>query len=94
MSTDDAEYPLCEDEYLAQIQDEYREKTGHELPDHVLENYQTFFLLGPSVNEVNRAFKAGRKAEQSWKGNNRESRKEPLINITINWPFGGDDDDG
>ncbi|WP_435067708.1 hypothetical protein [Haloplanus sp. C73] len=89
MLTDEAEHPFSEEEYLNEIQKEYREKTGQELPDHVLENYVTFFSLGPGPEALREAFKNGQRVARGQ--NNTRQRTAPLIDITINWPFGGND---
>jgi len=53
---------IDKDEALEEMQEQYREETGEHLPDHVLENYDEFFSLGPTVDDMQGAFERGRKA--------------------------------
>jgi len=51
---------IDKDEALEQMKEQYRQETGKELPDHVLENYDEFFNLGPTVDDVREAMETGR----------------------------------
>ncbi|WP_251342419.1 hypothetical protein [Haloplanus halophilus] len=96
MSTDEFDLPFDEEEMLEGIQEEYLEETGHELPDHVLENYQTFFALGPSAEDIRRVYRNAEKAREGRRGapdDECTEKSQPLISITINLPFGGNDVD-
>jgi hypothetical protein len=53
------------DEVREQIRNQYREHTGEELPNHVLENYDEFFALGPTFEDIDRAFEYGRKSAEA-----------------------------
>jgi len=60
MTQDTTEYDT--ETALQRMQEQYRQETGEELPDHVLDNYEEFFRLGPSAGDVQQAFERGRKA--------------------------------
>lgn len=53
---------IDKDQALEEMQNQYREETGEELPDHVLENYDEFFSLGPTVQDLQDAMDRGREA--------------------------------
>ena len=63
MSQEQPEYDT--ETALNRMQEQYREQTGKELPDHVLENYQEFFSLGPGPEEIQTAFERGRSASDA-----------------------------
>lgn len=52
---------IDEDKVLEEMREQYREETGEELPDHVLENYDEFFSLGPTVDDLHDAMETARK---------------------------------
>lgn len=47
-----SETEIDTDEMKQRMKDRYRENTGKELPDHVVENYDEFFNLGPSMADI------------------------------------------
>ena len=48
-----------------ELQTEYRNRTGKELPDHVAENYNDLVAGSPSPDDMRQAFEHGRKAERA-----------------------------
>jgi len=50
MSQDNTEYDT--ETALQRMQEQYRQETGEELPDHVLENYHEFFGLTQSTADM------------------------------------------
>jgi len=52
----------------AEMQEEYKELTGEDLPDHVVENYDEFVTASPSVEDMRQAVSYGRKAERAESG--------------------------
>jgi hypothetical protein len=60
MSQDNTEYDT--ETALQRMQEQYRQETGEELPDHVLENYHEFFGLTQSTADMQLAFDRDREA--------------------------------
>lgn len=48
-----------------ELQTEYKNRTGKELPDHVAENYNDLVAASPSPDDMRQAFEHGRKAERA-----------------------------
>ena len=52
------------DETVNEIRERYRERTGKQLPDHVLENYDLLCNSGPTIFDLEEAFERGRRTAE------------------------------
>lgn len=44
--------------------EQYKTETGHELPDHIVENYELLLSRTPGPEEIDKAFERGKRAAE------------------------------
>lgn len=63
----------------------YKEKTGHDLPDHVMENLDVLGAVGPSVADLERAIESERRRHED----RLTSQQTAVLVVVLVFLFGG-----
>jgi len=50
------------EQVAGELQEHYKQETGEDLPEHVVENYSLLYHNGPTFDDIDRAFENGREA--------------------------------